>query len=293
LKTRFNLVDVALFFTAFIWALNFSVIKASLSEIDPFSYNALRFMLATALMWAVLARKKAWFTIRKEDRWPLLIVGLLGNFVYQWLFIVGINFTFSANAAVMLGTIPIWVAIFSHLLSSEKMTRMKGYGVILGFFGILAIILGGKNPISFGSQTFIGDLIIIASAICWGLYTVYSKRFLTNYTPLQFTVIMITIGCISLCMLAIPNLLVLEWSAISPAAYGGVVYSGLLAIGIAYIIWNYGLQTVGTVRTAAYQNLVPVLGLIFGVILLNEQLDLIQYIGSAIVITGIILARKG
>lgn len=244
-------------------------------------------------MWAVLARKNAWFTIRKEDRWPLLIVGLLGNFVYQWLFIVGINFTYSANAAVMLGTIPIWVAIFSHLLSSEKMTRMKGYGVILGFLGILAIILGGKNPISFGSQTFIGDLIIIASAICWGLYTVYSKRFLTNYTPLQFTVIMITIGCISLCILAIPNLLVLEWAAISPAAYGGVVYSGLLAIGIAYIIWNYGLQTVGTVRTAAYQNLVPVLGLIFGVILLNEQLDLIQYIGSAIVITGIILARKG
>lgn len=293
MKTRFSLVDIALFFTSFIWALNFSVIKASLSEIDPFSYNALRFILATVLMWAVLARKNAWFTIRKEDRWPLLIVGLLGNFVYQWLFIVGINFTYSANAAVMLGTIPIWVAIFSHLLSSEKMTRMKGYGVILGFLGILAIILGGKNPISFGSQTFIGDLIIIASAICWGLYTVYSKRFLTNYTPLQFTVIMITIGCISLCILAIPNLLVLEWAAISPAAYGGVVYSGLLAIGIAYIIWNYGLQTVGTVRTAAYQNLVPVLGLIFGVILLNEQLDLIQYIGSAIVITGIILARKG
>jgi len=293
LKTRFNIVDIALFFTSFIWALNFSVIKASLSEIDPYSYNALRFILATALMWAVLARKNAWFTIRKEDRWPLLIVGLLGNFIYQWLFIVGINFTYSANAAVMLGTIPIWVAIFSHLLSSEKMTRMKGYGVILGFLGILAIILGGKNPISFGSQTFIGDLIIIASAICWGLYTVYSKPFLTNYTPLQFTVIMITIGCISLCILAIPNLLVLEWTSISPAAYGGVVYSGLLAIGIAYIIWNYGLQTVGTVRTAAYQNLVPVLGLIFGVILLNEQLGLIQYIGSAIVITGIILARKG
>jgi drug/metabolite transporter (DMT)-like permease len=293
LKTRFNIVDIALFFTSFIWALNFSVIKASLSEIDPYSYNALRFILATALMWAVLARKNAWFTIRKEDRWPLLIVGLLGNFIYQWLFIVGINFTYSANAAVMLGTIPIWVAIFSHLLSSEKMTRMKGYGVILGFLGILAIILGGKNPISFGSQTFIGDLIIIASAVCWGLYTVYSKPFLTNYTPLQFTVIMITIGCISLCILAIPNLLVLEWTSISPAAYGGVVYSGLLAIGIAYIIWNYGLQTVGTVRTAAYQNLVPVLGLIFGVILLNEQLGLIQYIGSAIVITGIILARKG
>ena len=293
MKTRFNIVDIALFFTSFIWALNFSVIKASLSEIDPYSYNALRFILATALMWAVLARKNAWFTIRKEDRWPLLIVGLLGNFIYQWLFIVGINFTYSANAAVMLGTIPIWVAIFSHLLSSEKMTRMKGYGVILGFLGILAIILGGKNPISFGSQTFIGDLIIIASAVCWGLYTVYSKPFLTNYTPLQFTVIMITIGCISLCILAIPNLLVLEWTSISPAAYGGVVYSGLLAIGIAYIIWNYGLQTVGTVRTAAYQNLVPVLGLIFGVILLNEQLGLIQYIGSAIVITGIILARKG
>ncbi len=68
-------------------------------------------------------------------------------------------------------------------------------------------------------------------------------------------------------------------------------YSGLLSIGAAYIIWNYGLQTVGAVHTATYQNLVPVMGLVFGIVLLNEQLTFLQYVGSALVIAGIILAR--
>jgi drug/metabolite transporter (DMT)-like permease len=65
-----------------------------------------------------------------------------------------------------------------------------------------------------------------------------------------------------------------------------------LAIGAAYLIWNYGLKTVGAIHTATYQNLVPVLGLIFGVVLLGESLTWVQYFGSALVIAGIVLSRK-
>jgi drug/metabolite transporter (DMT)-like permease len=64
-----------------------------------------------------------------------------------------------------------------------------------------------------------------------------------------------------------------------------------LSIGVAYLIWNYGLQAVGAVHTATYQNLVPVLGLAFGVVLLNEQLTILQYAGSGLVVIGIVLAR--
>jgi drug/metabolite transporter (DMT)-like permease len=102
---------------------------------------------------------------------------------------------------------------------------------------------------------------------------------------------MATIGSVVLFLIGLPNIIQLEWTNISTAAYGGVVYSGLLSIGVAYLIWNYGLQTVGAVHTATYQNLVPVMGLFFGIVLLNEQLTFLQYTGSTLVIAGIILAR--
>lgn len=286
-----TLVEIALFLVALIWALNFSVVKSALSEIDPLSFNGLRFIFAAAIVWIVLTYRNQTFTIPKKDWLPLLGMGLLGNLIYQGLFIIGIDYTYAANAAVMLGTIPIWVALLSHFFNLERMNILKTLGVIAAFAGIVFIVSGGGNPVSFGSNTFIGDLVIIAAAVVWGGYTILSKSFLSRYTPIQFSAIMTTIGCIVLFLIGLPSIIQLEWTNISAAAYGGVVYSGLLSIGVAYLIWNYGLQTVGAVHTSTYQNLVPVLGLVFGVVLLNEKLTFLQYVGSAFVVLGIVLAR--
>lgn len=283
--------DLALFSIAFVWALNFSVIKVALLEIDPYSFNVLRFLLASGFIWFVIAKKKAWFRIRKSD-WKILIpLGLTGNLLYQWLFIIGIDLTLAANAAVMLGTIPIWVAIFSHFLKVEPLNRLKVFGVLLAFSGLFLIVFFGKNPISFGSDTFMGDLSILAAAVVWGIFTIYSKQFLSRYTPLQFSAVMTSTGAVSLTLAAIPFASPTNWSNVSLLAWGGVFYSGLLAIGLAYIIWNNGIMRVGAVRTATYQNMVPVLGLFFGIILLGETLEIAQYLGSAIVISGILLTR--
>jgi len=292
LKTpKKTLVEFSLFLVALIWALNFSVVKSSLSEIGPLSFNGLRFIFAAAIVWAVLLYRGQLFTIPRKDWLPLLGMGLLGNLIYQGLFIVGINYTYAANSAVMLGTTPIWVALFSHFFKLERMNILKALGVVAAFIGIVCIVSGGVEPFSLGSDTFLGDLIIIAAAVVWGGYTILSKSFLDRYTPIQFSAIMATIGCIVLFSIGLPSIIRLDWSNISAAAYGGVVYSGLLSIGVAYLIWNYGLQTVGAVHTATYQNLVPVLGLIFGVLLLGEKLTYLQYLGSGIVVMGIVLAR--
>lgn len=287
-----NVVETSLFLVAVIWALNFSIIKNSLSEVDPLSFNGLRFIFAAALIWGVLFWKKQQFTIPREDWLPLIGMGLLGNLIYQGLFIIGIDYTLSANAAVMLGTIPVWVAIFSHLFNLERMNKYKVAGVLCAFGGIVFIIGGGTQEFSMTSNTFIGDVIIVLAAMVWGAYTILSKPFLKRYTPIQFSAIMSTVGCVVLFLIGLPSMLTVEWGMVSYAAYGGIVYSGLLAIGAAYVIWNYGLQTVGAVHTATYQNLVPVLGLIFGIVLLGEQLTPAQYFGSALVIGGIVLSRK-
>lgn len=288
---RRTLLEISLVAVTVIWALNFSVIKSSLDEIDPLSFNGLRFIFAAAIIWGALRWRGQKISIPKKDRWPLIGMGLLANLVYQGLFIIGIDFTFSANAAVMLGTIPIWVALICHLFTDEKMDLLKTAGVLLAFSGVVFIISGGKNDLGFSSGTFVGDLLIVASAVVWGAYTVLARNFLKRYTALQFSAITAIIGCILLFLIGLPNMTRIDWAGVSLGAYGAVIYSGLLSIGLAYIIWNYGIQTVGAVRTSAYQNLVPVLGLVFGVVLLNEELALMQYAGSALVIGGIILAR--
>ena len=99
------------------------------------------------------------------------------------------------------------------------------------------------------------------------------------------------IGMIFLLIIGLPGLTQVNWAGISLKGWGGIFYSGLLSIGLAYLIWNNSVSKIGAVRTAAYQNLVPVLGLIFGVVLLQEALTIQQYAGSALVIVGIIFSR--
>jgi len=293
LPARLPFTDVTLLTIAVIWALNFSVVKASLSEIDIYSFNAIRFILAAGLIWGIMLFRGVNVHIPKSDWLPLLGIGLIGNVLYQWLFIVGIDLTLSANAAVMLGTIPIWIAIFSHLFTDEKMTRLKAIGVILAFSGVAAIVGGGSNPISLVSDTFRGDLIIVCAAVTWAIFTIRSKQFLKRYSALQFSGIMTLIGSVILTGLAFFTAESTDWIDVSIPAYGGMIYSGMLSIGLAYLIWNNGIVNVGPVKTSVYQNLVPVLGLFFGIILLNESLSPLQYIGAAIVVTGIVMTRRG
>tara|TARA_Y200000002_G_scaffold126387_2_gene103952 strand:- start:17981 stop:18859 length:879 start_codon:yes stop_codon:yes gene_type:complete len=283
--------DVLLILIAIIWALNFSVVKVSLQEIDSLSFNALRYILAAGLL-AYTARARGYsLKVDREDFWPLIGIALVGNVLYQLFFIIGIDYTYSANAAVILGTIPVWVALLSHLFTDEKLTRYKSIGIGLAFTGIILIVTGSKAGISIASKTFLGDMIILCAAISWGVYTILAKRFLKKYPSTQFTGVMSIVGMVFLLIIGLPNLLHVNWTGISLKGWGGIFYSGLLSIGLAYLIWNHSVSKIGAVRTAAYQNLVPVLGLIFGVVLLQEALTIQQYTGSALVIVGIIFSR--
>lgn len=283
--------DMLLILIAIIWALNFSVVKVSLEEIDALSFNALRYVLAAGLL-AFTTKKRGYpLRVERQDVWPLIGIALVGNVLYQIFFIIGVDYTYSANAAVMLGTIPVWVAVLSHLFTEEKLTKYKTLGIGLAFVGILLIVTGSKQGISLASKTFLGDLIILGAAISWGVYTILAKKFLKKYPSTQFTGVMSIIGMVCLLLIGLPNLVSVEWTKVSLIGWMGVMYSGLLSIGLAYLIWNNSVSKIGAVRTAAYQNLVPVLGLVFGVVLLQEALTLQQYSGSAMVIAGIIFSR--
>lgn len=285
-------LDLSLVLGAFIWGLNFSVVKFTLGYITPFTFNALRYLLGASIMWMVCWHRGEKIKIQKGDLIPLILLSLMGQFLYQVLFIIGINITLAANAAVMLGTNPIWVAILAHFFFDEKLTPAKLIGVMMAFTGMVFVILGGGSSLGIDLHTLSGDLILITGAAIFGLYALLSRRFLQRYSPLQMNTLMLSFGGTALFIAGIPSLLHTDFTAVPLAAYGGILYNGSLSIGVAYILWNNGLQKLGAIHTANYQNLVPVFGLILSVLLLNEKLFLAEYVGAALTITGIVITRR-
>ena len=104
----------------FIWASNFSVVKFALRDMSPLAFNGLRFTIASLILWLTVQIGGRTATIHRRHWLALIGLGILGNTIYQVLFIYGIDWTLAGNAALMLATTPIFTTLLSVLFRQEK-----------------------------------------------------------------------------------------------------------------------------------------------------------------------------
>lgn len=291
-KATLGITDLLLIGTAAIWGVNVVLVKVSLAELGPLAFNSLRFLLAASLSWLLLRITEPSSRVQREDI-PLLIgLGLLGHSFYQILFISGINLSTAGNTSLLLATNPIWVAILSALLRTERLQPRAFVGILLSFSGIILVTVGGGKEVSFGAGSGLGDLLVLAGTLVFAVYTIRSKPLLGRYTPLQFSTYTMIPGAIGMALVSIPSLLRQDFQNVSLPGWGGLLYSGIFAIVIGYYIWNNGVQKLGAARTAIYNNLSPVVAMISGVLILQEQVKAAQLAGAALIVGGLYITRS-
>lgn len=291
--SRFGLTDILLITVALIWGLNATLVKASLAELAPLPYNALRFTLAASLACLLLRILEPGSRLQRQDIPTFIGLGLLAHTLYQFFFIQGINLTTAGNASLLMATSPMWVSLLSALVGAEQLRPRNWLGLLLSFTGILLVTIGSGKEIGFAIATSRGDLLIIGGTLVWAVYTILSKPLLKRYSPLQLLAYTIVPGALGLIALALPVLRQQDYSSVSLPAWGGLVYSGVLAIVVSYVIWNMGVQKLGASKTAFYNNLSPLMAMLSGWILLSEQVTALQMGGAALIIFGLYIARNG
>ena len=291
--SHFGITDMLLISVALIWGLNVALVKVSLAELGPLPYNALRFTLAASLACVSLSILEPDSCLRRKDVPTFIGLGILGHTLYQLLFIQGINMTSAGNASILMATSPMWVGLLSTLTGAERLRTRNWLGLLLSFSGILLVTIGSGKEIGFAAATSRGDLLILAGTLVWAVYTLMSKPLLARYSPLQLLTYTIIPGAIGLITLALPSLRQQDLSSVSLAAWAGLVYSGVLAIVVGYIIWNTGVQKLGASRTAIYNNLSPLMAMLSGWLILAEKTAPLQFGGAVLIILGLYIARNG
>ncbi len=276
-----------------IWGINFSVLKLALRDFSPLAFNALRFSAATLLILGIMRLRGESFSLAWRDLAPIAGLGLLGHTLYQLVFINGLARTTSSNSALLMATAPIWVAVYGHLLGVERNNRLVWAGIFLSFSGTLLLILGGAQGISLAGGGMLGDLLILIAAMAWAAYTTGSKPLLGRYSPLKLTALGMLAGTIPLDLISLPALLSQNWVAISPGAWGGLIYSSVFSVTVGYVFWYTSVQRIGNARTAIYSNLTPVIAVIVAWLVVGDRLAPLQGLGAAVVLGGIMLTRKG
>ncbi len=279
---------------AAMWGTNFSIIKVALTDLAPLPFASLRFVLIVPVMAGL-----AWLTghsLRVERRYWLQIagLGLLGNTVYQLLFIFGADRTSADNAALILATVPVFVAVMGYLAGFEQIGRGGWIGVGLSLVGILCIVTGNASGASleFGGASLFGDLLVFLATLAWSAYTVWMRPVVQRCSPIAVTVLSTAVGSLPLLLMTLPFLRVDELAQVSTRGWLALAASGMFGICLPYFIWNYGISRLGSARTSLYSYLVPFIALVVAWAWLGESLTAQQFLGGGLALAGVLLARN-
>jgi drug/metabolite transporter (DMT)-like permease len=286
----FSATDFGMLLVVVIWGANFAIVKASLAQIPPLAFTALRFGIASVLLFVVILAREGSIAPPRGSWWKLIGLGLVGNTIYQLLFITGLDETTAANSALLIATTPVLVGLLGGLLRIERVTRRVAAGIALAFTGITLVV--AARGVSLSLLTLRGDLLVFASAICWALYTLGVRALGGGLSPLRITALTMLTGTPGLLLVGLPQLMRLDWRAVAFSGWAGLAYTAALSLVLAYAIWNTSVRVVGSSRTAIYACATPLVASVFSWLLLGERAYPLQGGGALLIVAGVLLTRR-
>lgn len=288
-RPAFGVTDVLLLLMAVIWGVNFSSIKYASGVFSPLTFVWLRVMLAAVtLLAAALVQRGSWPPWR--DVATLLGLGIIGNGVYQLLFVNGVARTRIADAALIVASAPAVIAVMSRLRGLERLRPRAMLGIALSILGVGIVIIGSTHlPQQEGS--LLGVTLVVIAVVCWSFFTVGLRHYTLRITPVQINALTMLGGVIPLMFLTPFALQHTDWRAIPALGWYAALYSSVISMGVAYLLWYRGVRSLGPTRTSVYGNLQPVVAIAVAWGALHEVPTIWQGAGAAVIIVGLLLTR--
>lgn len=275
-------IDLILGITVMIvWGLNFSVIKLGVNEIDPLLLTALRFSLATV--------PAIFFVKKPEVSWKYLIT-------YGWLFGIGvwgmatwsIEAGLSAGMASILLQINVVIGLFlGYFLLKEALPLNKIIGSGVALSGLLLSLI-----VTDGSVTQSGLILVLISALSWSLASITIKKSGTKQV-FAFSLWAMAFAPLPLFLIVYLQSGTAAFITLPEQTNGAVIFSVLFQAYpvtlLGYWIWNRLLVTYPLTTVAPLTLLVPVFGLLGGILFYQEEVGIIKFIASLCVISGVLI----
>jgi drug/metabolite transporter (DMT)-like permease len=293
MRRGFTNFDLEMLLVTLIWGGNFSVSKFAMGQLGPLAFSGIRFTLASVLLLLIARRAGVMTRLPPRTLWALAGLGVVGNTIYQTAFMTGLSLTSATNSAMIIASLPVEVALLGSLLGIERATLATWLGVALGTAGVALVVSAGRGDLHFHAGSLRGDLLVLAATFCWASYTVGVRRVGAGVDPLQITAITATAGAPGLLLLGLPRLFRQDWGAVTLKSWGALAYAALLALVLAYVLYNRAVQGIGTARTALYNCITPLVAMLIAWITLGEVPTGVQLIGVALVIAGVIVSVRG
>jgi len=272
------------------WGSSYLFIKIGVETLAPFTLVAGRLAIGTAVLAAVLRLSHQRLPRSRGVYGHLVVVALLGIVIPFSLITWGEQSIDSALAAILNGSVPLFAIVLAALvLPDEPITVNRLVGLLIGFGGVVALTTPDLRAGMGGS--LLAELALIGSAVAYAASGVYARRFVRNIPPLTNAFLevgfafVITFGLAA----AFGHPLATQ---LQPSSVLAVVWLGLVGSGLAYLAFFWLLSRWGATRTSMVAYLLPVVGIMLGVLVRHETVTTVTLLGTVMVIGGVALANS-
>ena len=274
-----------------IWGFNWVVMKEANQFFSPVFFVACRFALGAAVLLGVNLWLRLPLPPRRYWKW-IFMTGILQIAVNNAAMQTGMETLSAGLVAVLNYSMPIWVAVLAHFILGEHLTWRKVSGIAISMLGLFILMhidtLGNLSAI----------LLTLGGAVAWAAANIIVKlqsRVMVQEQPkdgegcsiVQYTTWQMVTGAVVLFLyLGLTGIGQTDWNWM---AVGCLAYNGILASAAAFFLWNFVLSHMEAGTASVAILVVPVVGVLCGVIFLQEALQLTTALGMLLILSGVVL----
>ena len=285
-----------IFITPALWSVNYLVGRMAPGVIAPHMLALLRWSLAglvlLAFAWPELLAKRA---LLFKSAWHYVVLGALGMWICgAWVYI-GARSTSATNIALIYALSPVFIALVSSVWLRERLGLVQWLGIALAFAGLVHVVIQGQWSALAQVKLVAGDLWILGATVSWTLYSIFLKRWPTDFSPISRLLLIVAGGIIVLLPLTLME--AMSGLPMTQTLWGWktlalVVAAGLIPGAGAYLAYATLQKALGAARAGLTLYLGPLYAAGVAFLVLGEPVQWHHALGAVIILPGIYLASR-
>jgi drug/metabolite transporter (DMT)-like permease len=274
-----------LLLTSLLYAGNFVVGKFLIQHTSSLTINELRWGIALIVLIPLVWWKEKRLLPDRRAVIYLILMGLTGIVLFNVFTYSALDFTSPDDVGLLSALNPISIALASFIFLKDRIKKLQSFGMLLSLVGVVVVISHGQWHRLAALHLNVGDLLMLAAVVTWGLFAVAGRKAMQFVSPYMSTLWSSLFGVLIMLPFDLPRIHVENPDA---SFWGFMLYSAIGGTVIATILWNIGIQQVGPTKSGMFLNFNPIFTAILAFFLLGEGVTVAQVIGTLLVVLGVI-----
>lgn len=264
--------------------------KVVLAELSPLALAGTRVAIATPLL-MLLAWRHDRFVPARSD-WPrLALLGMLGIFANQTLYLLGLRFTTATSSAILMPSIPVFTAAAAAVLGIERVAGRRLAGIVAAAAG--ALVLLDPTRLETSPEATLGNLMILGNCLCYSFFLVLQRPLFERIPWRTLIAWSFLFGSLGTLPVAAPAIARADWAALSWPAISGIVYIGVVPTALNFALATWAVRRSSPAVVAAFTTLQPLFTGTLAALTLGESLRANQAVGFVLIVAGLFMVQAG